>query len=306
MKKATNYCNRTVKLEYNFRSDVLFKMLFVRYPHLLKRLIAAILNISVDMIEEFHIMNTEMTPEEIGRKFCRLDISMVVNGVQINIEIQNTNEGDFIDRTIFNWSRLFSSSLQSGVDYAQLKKTIVICIVNFELFKENGVHSHFQLLEINRHTLLSDKMVLHYFELPKAPNLTELDYNNELELWLALFNASTQTELDKLATDGGEIMQKAIHAYESITATDEFKELEWARRKAEHDEATALANERRKVEAQWAEAVTEKEAQITEKDSQIATLKAEKEAQIAEKDSQIAEKDSQIAELMRKLEEKNN
>ena len=97
-------------------------------------------------------------------------------------------------------------------------------------------------------------------------------------------------------------MREAIANYESITATDEFKELEWARRKAEHDEATALANarrkERRKVEAQWAEAVTEK-------DSQIATLTAEKEAQIAEKDSQIAEKDSQIAELMRKLEEKN-
>ena len=298
MKKAANDYNGEIVLEYNFRSDVLFKMLFVRYPHLLKRLIAATLGISIDMIEEFHIMNTEMTPEEIGGKYCRLDVSMVVNGIQINIEVQNWKKGSFIERTLFNWSRLFSSSLSSGLDYVQLKKTIVICIVNFELFKENGVHSHFQLLEVNRHTLLSDKMDLHYFELPKVPELAEIDFNNELELWLALFNANTQAELDKLATDGGEIMQEAIEAYERITASEEFKELYWSRRMAEHDEAQAITDATIELEAK----IAEKDNQLAEKDNQIA----EKDDQIAEKNDQIAEKDRQIAELIQKLEEKSN
>ena len=53
-------------------------------------------------------------------------------------------------------------------------------------------------------------MGLHYFELPKMPDLNDIDLNNELELWLALFNASTQAELDKLAADGGEIMREAF------------------------------------------------------------------------------------------------
>ena len=39
------------------------------------------------------------------------------------------------------------------------------------------------------------------------------------------------------------LCEKLLQAYESITTSEEFKELEWARRKAEHDEAQALANE---------------------------------------------------------------
>ena len=34
------------KLEYTFKNDTLFKMLFVKYPDLLKRLIAALLAMS--------------------------------------------------------------------------------------------------------------------------------------------------------------------------------------------------------------------------------------------------------------------
>ena len=39
------------KLEYTFKSDVLFKMLFVRYPDLLKRLVAVLLSIPLESIE---------------------------------------------------------------------------------------------------------------------------------------------------------------------------------------------------------------------------------------------------------------
>jgi hypothetical protein len=59
------------KLEYNFKSDVLFKMLFCEHPHLLKRLIAVLLGIPIESISQFYITNTEMPPEEIGKKFCR-------------------------------------------------------------------------------------------------------------------------------------------------------------------------------------------------------------------------------------------
>ncbi|MCL1987603.1 MAG: hypothetical protein FWG64_06500 [Firmicutes bacterium] len=83
------------KLMYTFKSDVLFKtcpfgrrVLFSKNPDLLKRLIAVLLNIPLESIEYFHQTNTEMPPEEIGKKFCRLDINMIVDGKQINLEIQ--------------------------------------------------------------------------------------------------------------------------------------------------------------------------------------------------------------------------
>ncbi|MDR0382161.1 MAG: Rpn family recombination-promoting nuclease/putative transposase [Oscillospiraceae bacterium] len=57
------------KLAYRFTNDILFKMLFVHYPGLLKKLISALLNIPFESIEEFEIANPEMPPDIIGNKF---------------------------------------------------------------------------------------------------------------------------------------------------------------------------------------------------------------------------------------------
>lgn len=42
------------KLEYTFKTDTLFKMLFVQYPELLKKLVADLLGISLQSIGHFH------------------------------------------------------------------------------------------------------------------------------------------------------------------------------------------------------------------------------------------------------------
>ena len=99
------------KLEYTFKSDVLFKMLFVKYPDLLKRLVAVLLNIPLESITKFKITNTDMPPEEIGKKFCRLDINMDVNGKKVNLEIQIRDEGNYSERIMLHWARLYSTSL---------------------------------------------------------------------------------------------------------------------------------------------------------------------------------------------------
>jgi len=64
------------KLEYTFKNDTLFKVLFVRDPDLLKRLVAELLGIKLECIQQFEIRNPEMPPESLGDKFCRLDINM--------------------------------------------------------------------------------------------------------------------------------------------------------------------------------------------------------------------------------------
>ena len=48
------------KLEYTFKNDTLFKMLFVKYPDLLKRLVAVLLGIRLESIGQFEITNPEM------------------------------------------------------------------------------------------------------------------------------------------------------------------------------------------------------------------------------------------------------
>lgn len=121
-----------------------------------------------------------------------------------------------------------------------LPRTIVISIIDFSLFECGEYHSFFQPLEVTRHTLLSDKMGFHFYELPKLP--VEVGQDNMLLLWLSLFKAETEEELAKIKEMEVPVMSQAINAYYTITASSEFREKERLRAKARHDEAQALYN----------------------------------------------------------------
>ena len=273
--KIKNKIKGTI-LAYTFRSDVLFKMFFVKYPHLLKRLVALLLSIPLENIEHFQTINTEMPPAQIGTKFCRLDIVMVVNGKKINLEIQVENQGDYSERCMFHWAQMFTSALPEGNDYSLLPQTIIISILDFVMFDCKEVHFEFAVMETSRHEILSNKQRYHFFELPKMPNIDVIDTTNEKDLWLALFNARTKEELENLKTIGGEVMVTAVEAYNGITATEEFRELERQRSKARRDEAQALRTARKlgaETERQkWQGIVAEKDTALANQARIIAEL----------------------------------
>jgi len=217
-------------------------MLFVNYPDLLKQLVSELLKIPLNSIEQFEVTNPEIPSENLGDKFCRLDINMIVDGQRVSLEIQVRNEGDYPQRVLFQWAKIYSSALPAGKDYIDLPRTVVISIINFPLFNCEEFHSEFRPLETTRHELLSDNMSLHFFELKKLPK--EVSANNMLLLWLALFKAETEEELKQIESMEVPIMNQAINAYHHITVTLEFKEAERLREMARHNEAAALRNER--------------------------------------------------------------
>lgn len=226
------------KLQYTFKTDTLFKMLFVKHQDLLEKLVAALLGIPQKSIEQFTVRNEEMPPEILGDKFCRLDINMIVNGQRIDLEVQVANEGDYPERVMLYWAREFSTALPAGQSYSMLPRTMIVSIIDFNLFDCMEFHSFFQPLEVTRHTLLSDKMGFHFFELKKLPE--DIAEDNPLLLWLSLFNANTEEDLERIKRMEVPEMNQAINAYYSITASDEFREIERLREKARHDEAQAL------------------------------------------------------------------
>jgi len=197
-----------------------------------------------------------MPPESLGDKFCRLDINMTVNGQRMDLEVQVKNEGDYPERTLFHWAREYSTALLSGDEYAELPRTVIISIMGFKLFSCAEYHSEYQALEVTRHTPLSDRMVLHYYELPKLPKITTAD--NGLELWLSLFRAKTEEELTRLEALAMPEVNEAITAYRQITVTPEFREAERLRAKARHDEAQALRNAQRNAERKKALEIAKK------------------------------------------------
>ena len=142
-------------------------------------------------------------------------------------------------------------------------------------------HSEYRALEVTRHTLLTDKMSLHYFELPKLPR--SISAKNGKELWLALFDADTEEEIKKLEVLEVPTMKQAIEAYRSITASPEFRGMERLRSKARHEEAQALRKARLDEREKWRSA--------------IDAVTADRDAVIADRDAAIANKDAMIAKL---------
>jgi len=261
------------RLKYTLTTDTLFKLLFTKYQHLLKDFVAALLGIDCKSIEEFIIVNPDISPEELGKKFCRLDINMVVNGQKIDLEVQVTDEGNYPERSLFYWAREFSTGINEGEDYRELPRTIVISILGFVQFpNSSSFHSEFKCLETTTHEPLTDKMVLHFYELPKLSPPNGADSGRDL--WLKLFNAQTEEELKQIENMEVQVMSEAIAAYRHVAASDKFIQIEKARSKARHDEAQAIGNAERRRDRHWQGVVAKKDTAIAEKDAQIAELLA--------------------------------
>lgn len=101
-------------------------------------------------------------------------LKLSVDGRIVNIEMQVNKEEDFKERTLFYWSKLYSEELKAGDEYEKLKQTICINIINFELFKCEDYHSHFKVMESERHEVLTDKFAIHFFELKKLGNYKKI------------------------------------------------------------------------------------------------------------------------------------
>ncbi|MDR0903306.1 MAG: Rpn family recombination-promoting nuclease/putative transposase [Ruminococcus sp.] len=235
--------------------DVLFKMFFVKNPKLLKRVVGMMLKTPLDSISEFTITNSEIPPEALDDKFCRLDINMIVSGQRVDLEIQVEDKKDYPERSLYYWAREYSSALQSGDTYKQLPRVIIINILAFSLFDCEEFHSEFRPLEVTRHTELSDKQVMHYYELPKLPEPTDGD--EEIKFWLAFFKAETEEELNRIVEKGVPVMSEAVAAYKSVAHSNEFREIERLRERTKHNEASALGHAARVARKEMAADLTQ-------------------------------------------------
>jgi hypothetical protein len=115
-------------------------------------------------------------------------------------------------------------------------------------------------------------MSLHYFELPKLPETVNAD--DGLQLWLKLFAAETEEELQQIKALEVKVMEQAIKAYHSITATEEFRNLERMRFDSRCNEASALDNAERRGERiereKWQGVIAEKDSRIAELEAQLS------------------------------------
>ena len=140
------------------RLDVVFKKLFSEPDNkpLLTDFLASVLEVDNDKIHDLQIVNGEITPSMINEKFIRLDLTVLIDGAKIDIEMQCLGNEYYRDRALYYWAKLYARDLKSGEGYDMLEQTISINICTFKLFEQN------------RHELLTDKCRLDFLVTEKS------------------------------------------------------------------------------------------------------------------------------------------
>ncbi|MBP0965952.1 MAG: Rpn family recombination-promoting nuclease/putative transposase [Oscillospiraceae bacterium] len=219
--------------------DVIFKKFFSENLDLLKDFLSEILEIPIDRINSVVPTNPELTPEDIDGKFSRLDLNLIVDDKLVNVEIQVNNDPNYRDRAMFYWSKLFSSELEKGENYSELKQTITINILDFILFPDRTDY-HAEAVTVFKDTneLFYDKFHIHFFELRKLGK--KFNSNNRREMWLQFIRADSKEEFDMIAGTGDPAMKKAVNIIYDMSDNAKLREIARIREKALHDEASQM------------------------------------------------------------------
>lgn len=177
----------------DLKVDYAFKRLFgnEKNKSLTVYFLNAILNrTGNNAIKEVSFMNQEFSGEHRDDKQSRLDVLVKTQeNIAINIEIQLSNQHDMIKRTLYYWSKIYTSELKKGFGYHTLRPTITINICNFSLFQQtDAYHTSFHLYEDDGKFRIDDVLEIHFIEMNKFirqwfhNKLNPLD--NELAGWL--------------------------------------------------------------------------------------------------------------------------
>ena len=194
------------KDERSIRSDEVFKIVFgSNYrSQYLKKLLEVLLDINITNIVVQNEVALDRT--NINSKLMKLDILAEIDGKsKINIEFQTSVKYNIVKRGEAYASSILSSNLNVGEDYLQVPKTVVIWLLDFDLFKDGPYHEQSKLVRESNNKILSDDITYHYIQLPKFIKETR-EIKTEKEQWLAyLSHQLNKDELEELFKMNGDI-----------------------------------------------------------------------------------------------------
>ena len=168
--------------------DVVFQALFgeIGSERITKEFLEAILERKIEEVDLSG--NIVLRRENVEDKMGVLDvIAKINNNEYANIEMQVADKDNLLERILYYWARVYTRNIKKGEDYIELKKTIEILIVDFEIkqFKKLGYHSKWKIIEEkDRKLILTDDLEIHIIEISKIKNLTEKEKNKELVKWI--------------------------------------------------------------------------------------------------------------------------
>ena len=184
--------------------------------------LSRILNIPRKELVKIEILNPILDKEdEKDRQFIVDILIKTKSGKIIHVEMQTLYHKGFEGRIVAYNGREFSSQLRVSQQYTKLNAVYSIIITDFVLFPETETYHDVFMYRGEKGNILTDLTQIHVIELPKLPDIAE----TEKELWLKLFKAREEAELDMLAEKLPEIKQ-AVMKIRELSADEEAQQRE--------------------------------------------------------------------------------
>lgn len=251
----------------NILIDFAFKRVFAGNGEESKIILKDFLNSLLELksgnrIQEIVYLNPFNDRKTEKDKLSIMDIKVETeNKERIDIEVQINDVDDYRKRSLFYWSKLYPETLKKGEPYYNLKKSIVISIVNFDLIKESKkYHSIFKIKEKDENYIFSDDLELHYIELCKFNTPINLNELNDLEEWITFLkecgNENSDEIIEELCNRKEEI-KVATKMIRELSADELAYEEYQAREKYWHDELSKKAYAEHKLKLATEKAIAE-------------------------------------------------
>jgi predicted transposase/invertase (TIGR01784 family) len=146
-----------------------------------------------------------------------------------DIEMQLTNQKNMARRTLFYLSKMYVGSIKAGGKYADLKRTVTINIVDFNLFDISRFHTTFHFYEDHEESLiLTDAMEVHFIEHNKFLK-AEKDLNDPLHRWLLFLDEKLPDPILKELMELDPVIKRAEERLEWLSSDAETQRLYEAR-----------------------------------------------------------------------------
>ena len=242
------------------KNDYLFKLLLGSEENkaCLQDFLECVLDMPTGMIADLELLDKELTKDTITDKTGILDAKLrLKDGTTIDIEIQNSWSAEFIPRTLFYWSKMYTEEFKEGASYTSLTRCITINLISQGFKLNSEVHSVYNILEQKSHQLLTDLLEIHFLNL-SAVTGTEIRQTmatkrqEKLINWLRFIETDDKEVRAMLATTSP-ILQMLNEKIDVLSLSPEDRKLYESRMKLKSDIAT-ISEVQFKAGAEWGRA----------------------------------------------------
>ena len=226
------------------KNDIVFKAFFSQNENYLKSFLSAVLGRNIKVARIMHDVRLEQLAKEM--KYGILDLEVELKSKEIiNVEMQLKDNNNIEERTTFYASKKIVEQLEPKQDYEELKKVIVIAILDYNLTPLPEYITETVRVTRNHKEYEMNNLVKYYYIELKKFRETNPDMTKEVNQWLAFLDMERGDLLEMAKKENKEI-KKAIEEYEVLTGDAEIKRLAELRLMSKLEEKSALATAKAK------------------------------------------------------------